>query len=205
MPIFAIPYEIEIELTHKCNWNCPYCAIQVHQLPNISYMQLMQKVKSIPNDSIVTLSGGEPGMLSYETLNRIICILKSKNCQLYLNTNGLLLRKYKDFIPEFKQIIYHCSQNLDLSDQIVKLNINNINYMLVITNDNVNKLGAFLECHKEIDKFDIIQATYDDPHNRPTLSKKNRNAVIRQFSCRMTKDSIRRMFHEKEWNIMKFM
>ena len=32
MPILNVPNEVEIELTHKCNWNCRYCAICTHNL-----------------------------------------------------------------------------------------------------------------------------------------------------------------------------
>ena len=36
MPILAIANEIEVELTHECNWNCPYCAIKTHELAPIT-------------------------------------------------------------------------------------------------------------------------------------------------------------------------
>lgn len=203
MPILALFNEIEIELTHDCNWNCPYCAIKTHEQEPISIQQMMQKVKSIPSNSIVTLSGGEPGILYYKDIYNIINILKRKKCILNLNTNGLFLKKYSNLLLKFNQIIYHCTQNLDINDKIIQIDNINIRYMIVVTDDNICKLKTFLNAYPNI-IFDIVQATYDIQTNQPILSAKNRNMIITKFANRMTKESIKRMFHEKNWNIMKF-
>ena len=72
MPINAIPGEIEVELTHKCNWNCPYCAIRVHSLPEITRQHMRGKIISIGENSAVTLSGGEPGLLDESDVRWVI-------------------------------------------------------------------------------------------------------------------------------------
>ena len=52
MPIQALKNEFEIELTHECNWNCPYCAIHVHSLPFIT----VEELKTV-NAKVLILDG----------------------------------------------------------------------------------------------------------------------------------------------------
>ena len=205
MSILAVKNEIEVELTHMCNWNCPYCAISTHVLPEITVTELFNKINTIPANSYVTLSGGEPGMLDLYTVTAIINKLQIKKCILNINTNGLFMLKYPQFLNVFNEIIYHCSENLDIDDDIIILQDKslNIRYMLIVTDDNISKLAMFLAKYKDI-KFDIVQATYDTNVDRPTLSRKNKYKLMTKFSARMTKESIQRLIHEKEWNIMKF-
>ncbi len=206
MPILAVKNEIEIELTHKCNWNCPYCAIQTHQLQDIPYNSIIDKINGIENNSFVTLSGGEPGTLKKHEIETILELLQKKNCVINLNTNGMFLRLYPQYLKNFNQIIYHCSENLEVTDIIWKPSKNlslDIRYMIIITDDNISKLQKFLDVHTDI-KFDIVQATYNDDNKRPTLSLKNKNMIMTKFSNRMTPESIKRMIHEKDWSIIKF-
>lgn len=202
MPILAVKNEIEVELTHKCNWNCPYCAIQTHSLPDISNKEMITKIKQIQRNSFVTLSGGEPGTLDKRQICNIIDILQQKSCVINLNTNGLFLQRYLDLTSNFNQIIYHCSENLD---NIVKqFDVQcELRYMIVITDDNFSKLDTFLRKHTDI-IFDIIPASYDDEYRRPLLSLTNRHKVLAKFSSQMTKESIKRMIHDKDWSIMSF-
>lgn len=204
MPILAIANEIEVELTHECNWNCPYCAIKTHELAPITTQQMLEKIESIPPNSIVTLSGGEPGTIQYDIIYKVISLLENKHCILNLNTNGLFIKRYSNLLHKFNQIIYHCSQNLDVDDEVIQLDKNiDVRYMIIVTDDNMHKLEAFLNAYSNI-VFDIVQATYDVQTCQPTLSIKNRNIIVTKFANRMTKESVKRMFHEKEWNIMKF-
>ena len=204
MPIQAIQNEIEVELTHKCNWNCPYCAIKVHTLPNITEDVAISKINRIPDNSIVTLSGGEPGLLSFETVRIILRTLKDKNCTIYLNTNGMFLKNFPFFLHNFKQIIYHCSENLDLTDEIIHPIMKyDIRYMIIVNDDNFHKLNRFLTAHPDI-KFDIVQATYNKFGDGVTLSAENRNKILTMYNKHMTTESIKRLIHEKEWELMTF-
>ena len=98
MPIQAIDGEYEVELTHECNWHCPYCAIDVHRLPAISHSELAAKLKKIPAKSVVTLSGGEPGLLSRDEIDYVIIALRDKKCKLNLNTNGTFISRYPSLL-----------------------------------------------------------------------------------------------------------
>ena len=205
MPILAIRNEIEVELTHKCNWNCKYCAIHVHSLKGISTKEMLSKVQSIKNNSDVTLSGGEPGCLSRSEVEKVINILEKKNCNLYLNTNGLFLKKFPDLINIFKEIIYHCSEDLSCEDEIIKIpNANNIRYMIIVHDENLYKLDSFLNEYKDI-KCDIVEATYNKANDGPELSKKNKYSLLVKYKNRMTKESIKRMISGKDFDIMKFL
>ena len=89
MPILNVQNEIEIELTHRCNWNCRYCAIQTHKLPAISENIALEKVKLIVGKyDTITFSGGEPGLLSRDILEQMISYVKNTNSKLCINTNG---------------------------------------------------------------------------------------------------------------------
>ena len=195
--------EIEVELTHECNWDCPYCAIKVHSLPKISEFEMRQKVLSIPENSVVTLSGGEPGMLDQSAVEWILSTLLNRKCKLFLNTNGLFLKKYPQFTGCFSQIVYHCSQNLDVDDEIITVSGADVRYMLVVNDDNVGKLSDFLDAHPGI-RFDIIQATYNNIGDGVPLSAKNRNMIATRFFSRMTEESFRRLFNEKNWDAIRF-
>lgn len=202
MAILAIDNEIEIELTHECNWNCPYCAIRTHTLPKISFNDIKNKLNTlVPNNSYITLSGGEPGMMSEKEILYVINVLKHKKCIINLNTNGLFIKKYEKLLYIFNEIIYHCSENLDINDIILNVNHSNVRYMIIVNDNNFYKLDKFLKLHNR--KFDIIQATYND-NVGIGLSKQNRNMLITKYAKYMTHESLYRIFHEKQWNKMRF-
>ena len=90
--------EYEVELTHECNWHCPYCAIDVHNLPVLTHIDIVAKLSKIPSKSVVTLSGGEPGLISRDELDYVIMHLREKNCKLNLNTNGTFIAKYPSLL-----------------------------------------------------------------------------------------------------------
>lgn len=203
MPILEIKNEIEVEITHQCNWNCPYCAIHTHTLPPISESQAISKIQSIPENSIVTLSGGEPGLISRNTILKILDILNHKNCVVNLNTNGKFLENFNDLIYLFNIIVYHCSEDLYLEKVLYNSQWNNIQYMIIVHDNNYSRLPAFLEFNPNI-TFNIVEATYNKKDDGPTLSPKNKYNLIKTWYKRMTKDSIYRMFKGKNFDLMQF-
>ena len=203
MPIQAIDGEYEVELTHECNWHCPYCAIDVHNLPVLTHIDIVAKLNKIPSKSVVTLSGGEPGLISRDELDYVIMHLREKNCKLNLNTNGTFIAKYPSLLSQFEEIVYHCSEDLD-PEKINKVNHCNVRYMIIVNDSNVYKLDAFLDMNRHI-QFDIVQATYNNKGDGVELSNVNRNMILRKYAKRMTKESARRLLHEKEWDKMVFL
>jgi len=102
MPILNVPNEVEIELTHRCNWNCRYCAIRTHCLPAVPEDEAMDKVRAAAgNFRTVTFSGGEPGLMPRNVLERMVECVKSSGSALCINTNGTFIRKYPDMVNSF--------------------------------------------------------------------------------------------------------
>jgi organic radical activating enzyme len=70
MPILAKQNEYVIPLTFKCNWNCDYCAINntYDYRDNVTHEEILKKISIIPKQSLVTLTGGEPGLIDKNNL-----------------------------------------------------------------------------------------------------------------------------------------
>ena len=77
---------------------------------------MLDNASKVQSNSIVTLFGGEPGLASKELVEKCINILEEKNCTLYLETNGQFIEKYPDLLSHFTEVLYHCSEDLDIAD-----------------------------------------------------------------------------------------
>jgi organic radical activating enzyme len=129
---------IELFVTNRCNWFCDYCLVDTHNQPDKSFEDVMIDVHSIPAESEVTLSGGEPGLLSRSQLTEILETLKAKNCVIDLLTNGTFIRKYSDMLHYFDTILYHCLEYLtDEEIEYPKLDQTKVKYILVTENENL--------------------------------------------------------------------
>lgn len=209
MPILCsrLRKEYAIAITDKCNWTCPYCAVKNNYdfKNSITPDKIFDAIKKIEYNSDVTLMGGEPGLVQRNLIEQYIKLLKIKKCKLYLETNGTFILKYPDLLSTFTEILYHCSQDLDLCQSIIKTSTKNIRYLIIIHDKNINKLYSFLSVNRDIQKFDIIEATYPyQEMNGPTLSKQNKKYVLLKFGNRMTKESFIRFIHGKDFNKIFF-
>ena len=206
MPILTIPNEYAVTITYKCNWECEYCAIKndYDYKENLSDEDVLKKLEKIPNNSNVTIFGGEPGMVEKEKIENYICFLKNRNCQLFLETNGLFIKKYPDLLSEFKEVLYHCSKDLD--DEIIDCkDFKNIRFLIIVHDKNIDKLSAYLKKYSNI-KFDIIEATYPYPEMKgPTLQNKNKNYILSKYGNRMTKESFFRLLNGKNFDKITFL
>lgn len=195
-----------ITLTYKCNWNCSYCAVRnsVDYKPAVTVSDVLNKINQIESGSIVTLFGGEPGMMDKDVLEMYISELKLKRCTLKLETNGLFLQKYPELCSNFQSIMYHCSEDLEESE-VFEFNHSNITYMLIIHDQNINRLEKFLEINSHIEKFYIVEATYPHEITGPTLSKQNKNHLLAKFCKRMTPESVKRLIKGYDFSGIIFM
>lgn len=188
MPILNVPNEVEIELTHKCNWNCRYCAIRTHSLPAVPEDEALEKVKAVAGKfQTVTFSGGEPGLLSKEILERMIKAVEDSGSILCINTNGTFIRKYPDMVSRFDEVIYHCSRDLD-DTLLIYPQFNNIRYMLVVDDVNYPRLKLYLDSNPDV-VFDVVPASYEPGDTRKQLSVFNRMEIVKKFSDRITFES----------------
>lgn len=201
MPVLTKNNEYVIPITMKCNWNCNYCAINNKYDQNIiiSKNNNIKKINNIPNYCRCTLTGGEPGLVDKDEIIEYLNLLKIKKSELYLETNGLFIEKYPDLIKNFYEILYHCSENLE--DKIEYFNFNNIRYLLIITDQNVNRLNEYIKKNFIGIKFDLIPVSYpfQDDIRGPQLSLKNKNMIISKFYKYMTDDSIKRFYKDKDF------
>ncbi len=191
--------ELEIVLTYKCNWNCSYCCVDTHNQKDIDQEILFKKIDTILSeykDYNITLSGGEVGLLDKSIILYIIDKLKFFN--LSLNTNGLFLEKYPELISKFNNILYHCSPELD--DRNVLLNLpNHIQYMIVITDNNITNLELFLNYYNDI-KFHLVPASNPWNVQKPILSKKNKLMILKKYRKHATIESQLRLISEKDFD-----
>lgn len=199
MPVLEIENEYVIPITYDCNWNCPYCAVKndFDQKFKTDFTPVERRLSLVPETSSVTIAGGEPGLVSRESLEEYLKILEMKKCQIYLETNGTFLDRYPDLICRFKEISYHCSVNMDIPMRVTR-GYGNIRYLLIVNDDNIGNLRKFLEFNPDV-KFDVIECTYPHGITGPTLSGKNKNMILANFGRRLTSDSIRRLIHGKNF------
>lgn len=192
--------DYELIITYKCNWDCNYCCVNTHSKsePN----NIFKNIDKIENNSIVTLSGGEPGMLSKKKIYDIINKLIEKNCIICLNTNGLFIKKYKDLLKYFDKINYHISQNVEIEDEFIILeNYYNVDYILIINDNNYKNIELFFDKYPNI-LFNIIPASNpeDGMIDGPELTKGMRNLIVTKYYKHLNKESKYRMLFEKDFS-----
>ena len=174
--------------TFECNWNCPYCYCDTHSKSR-TFEDVMNQLLVIEDGSTVTLTGGEPGLLTTEQLMTIIKHLRDKGCHVDVNTNGEIF-KHEEVIGEVDDILYHCSINMDIDDVINRDYMDRVDYLVVVTDNNIHNLQPFLEKHDEID-FKIIPARRAGGiKGGDCLSKKNILTLVKKYRDRLTQENL---------------
>jgi organic radical activating enzyme len=204
MAILAKEKEIELVVTWVCNWHCEYCCVDTHNRPKMSMDDVKDKLQRIIPGYNVTLSGGEVGSMKRADIEFILDEIEKRGCSVSINTNGLFIKRYRDLLPKFDTVLYHCSENLELDDDIIIDPELNLEYMLVVTDSNIHRLEAFLEKYPDI-TFDLVAGSNPDNISGPILSPENKHWMLRKFHHRMSKDSIRRIFTEKDFDAIIYL
>ena len=180
-------------VTYDCNWNCGFCIVDTHNKPKVTSKELREKVDGIEPNSEVSLSGGEPGLLNKEDLEYCIRELKKKKCEITVNTNGTFFKNYPEYCDEIDAFYYHCTEDLDTSKGIMLdgVPINKTKFMMVLTDDNFERLEWFLDTYPNI-RFEVASATKAIVNNKigTSLSPKNAFFVWIKFKDRITKESM---------------
>ena len=145
-----------VSVTYKCNWNCPYCSRDTHNKCT-THEEVVDYIDRVPDGSHVSLSGGEPGLLSTSELLGFISTLKSKKCNVDINTNGEIF-KHPEVVEATDSIYYHCTVNMDLEDTVNKQYPDKTTYVVVVTDNNIQNLEPFILKHADIN-FVIHPAT----------------------------------------------
>jgi organic radical activating enzyme len=199
MGIQAKEREIELVVTWVCNWHCDYCCVDTHNRPTLTMEEVKEKLDKIIPGYNVTLSGGEVGSMKRADIEFILNELEKKNCKPSINTNGLFIKRYRDLLPRFETILYHCSEDLDPDDEIIIDSTLNLQYLLIVTDNNFHKLDTFLNKYPDIE-FSLVAATLPDGINGTTLSTKLKHAMLARHHKRMSEESKLRVFKEKDFD-----
>jgi organic radical activating enzyme len=199
MGIQAKEKEIELVVTWVCNWHCDYCCVDTHNRPILTMEEVKEKLDKIIPGYNVTLSGGEVGSMKRADIEFILDELEKKNCKPSINTNGLFIKRYRDLLPRFETILYHCSEDLDPDDEIIMDSTLNLQYLLIVTDNNFHKLDAFLNKYPDIE-FSLVAATLPDGITGTTLSTKLKHAMLARHHKRMSEESKLRVFKEKDFD-----
>lgn len=186
--------------TRKCNWSCPYCITDTHgHDSDITFDDIKAKLEQIEPNSEVSLSGGEPGLIEPEVIDYIFTELVKKNSDITVLTNGLFFKKYAFKYDKYiSDYLYHCSENLDLKDEVlvpIDINPDKIEYMIVVSDNNIHNLEKFLELHPTVETVFSADATMVLGEMGHSLSKKNALQIAKKFKNRLNKKSIRYLLH----------
>jgi len=91
------PISINLDLTTACNFRCPYCVDfrivtqSIRQLSVDEIKRIIDNLTSLNLKSVLVIGGGEP--LLHPNFEEIIYLLKKKNLQVGIVTNGSILQK----------------------------------------------------------------------------------------------------------------
>ena len=184
-------------ITFKCNWFCDYCIMDTHNIKDDS-SDLIFQAKGIEPNSRVCITGGEPGLANKKLVYQIFDILNEKKCMIHLNTNGLFLQRYPELLKYISSITYHCSENLDAEKIKTYPEIQDIDYRLILTDNNVYKLEEFLKINNDV-TFNIIGSklnTKFDGSLNITLSNKNMLYIYKNFKHHIRPDFIKELFNK---------
>lgn len=202
MAVQAKEKEIELVVTWKCQWHCEYCCVDTHNRPKLSFSEVKSKLDKVIPGYNVTLSGGEVGTMKRDQIEYILDELEKKGCEPSINTNGLFIKRYPDLLDRFATILYHCSEDIDPEDDIII--DERLQYLLIVTDNNFDRLGSFLNKYPGI-QFNLVAATNPEGIENPTLSTENKHKMLRLYHDRMTKESIMRVFKEKDFDAIVYL
>lgn len=174
--ILMPPNEILWEITPKCNKDCFYCGskeitknepLKHSELINIA--ENIARAKNKPKE--VTLTGGEPGTLKYETLYDIVTIFRSHKIKVKAVTNGTLL----DVIFDNNRLLIDCFERIGLSINTkndirwIKDSYYKLDNITMITNFGTHNIFLFDELKREANCFGFwqVQLTEGNEYQLP--------------------------------------
>lgn len=118
----------------------------------VDFKSVINKVNKLPQKSEVTLSGGEPGLLTPYEVKILINKLKEKECDIDLLTNGTFMDKHLEWIDDILVVLYHCVEELTDCIKYPNLNQDKFIYVLVVTVEDIEsgKLKDFMDRYSSI-------------------------------------------------------
>ena len=174
-------------VTYKCNWFCNYCSEDTHNRNDVTIEDLQRKVEQLPNNSDVSITGGEPGTLKKDVMAWLLTTLKNKGCLINVNTNGTFFKKHTSVCHIPDSFLYHCSEHLEDAEIWIPehIDINKISFQLVITDDTMDRLEYYVNKYPDI-KFLVFGA---DNVIGKGLSRANGFKICKEFKDRIDPES----------------
>lgn len=160
-----------IHITNKCNWFCDYCLADTHNTNEVDFSKLTKVINNIKNKSLVSLTGGEVGILPPEKINTIFNILNNKQCDICIDTNGTFIENYPEYYNKVVDYFYHCSEKLDNTIKEFNDPDNKITYMIVVSDSNFENAFEFIENNS--DYLLHVHGAMSNGNKGDTLSRKN--------------------------------
>jgi organic radical activating enzyme len=169
-----------LPITYVCNWHCNYCIVDTHNQSSskATKKKVLKCIENIPEGCSVHIEGGEPGTVNEEDILEYFKLLKEKNCEIVLNTNGLFLEKYPKIVEEYvDDILYHCIEHIEELKEIQLFDISvPITYMLLVNDSN------FLALDWYYDNYNIqFFVSSMKEVNGNSLSNKNALYIIKNY------------------------
>lgn len=191
--------EYNLLLTNVCNWHCNYCITDTHAPGKgmIPLEVIKEKIEKVEDGSLVTLSGGEPGVARREVVEYAITELQKKNCTIMVNTNGEFFKRYPEWVSAIHEFVYHCCDTISLEEDIYEPAVSFVRYMIVVTDNEMDILEQFLDKYSHI-TFHVSAAAdtrqFSVLPNRTSLSKKNALEIVRKYRHRILPSSLDYLF-----------
>jgi hypothetical protein len=180
-----------LTVTYKCNWFCDYCIVHTHEQQEPTFQSIKDNIKTIIPGSDIAMTGGEPGLASKEIVKYVIDELHKINCRVFVNTNGLFFSTHKEFHPVVDGYFYHCSENLD--NYVPDVGYDNIDYMIVVTDDNFKNLDSFMTTNDHLENLYIYGADETTFNGKTTtgLSKSNAIKIYKKYKHKLHPNSLK--------------
>lgn len=130
--------QVYIEITNKCNLNCPFCPNHLLEKKEMNLEQIELILNDVKNytDTVCLHIQGEP--LLHSSFMEVVKLCAKNNLMINLTTNGLLVNKLLEVLK-----YYQCFKKINISLQAMvnflgnyDFYIENINYFLMIKNKN---------------------------------------------------------------------
>lgn len=169
-----------VPITFECNWNCSYCIVDTHQKQKIKDAEVLKTLDNIESNTEVTITGGEPGLVDETQMRKIFDKLIEKKSIINVTTNGLFLKRYPIYYNNIDSYIYHCSEDLTSRDFIINDPDHKIIYTVVIDDNNIKNLEAFIDFVQSNNIYVRLDAALDIG-SKSFLSKRNIFTIIGQY------------------------
>ncbi|MEM2914578.1 MAG: radical SAM protein [Candidatus Bathyarchaeia archaeon] len=155
------PRFVHIELTNKCNLNCPECYVERDYRKAMSFKQLDTLLSELAEIGVfsVTFGGGEP-LLRGNEVYALAKIARALGLGVAMTTNGTLLEANEE-LATFHQVnisVHHNLQHI-LRKAIAASAYTKVGINFVVSKGSISELRAVAEFCKKFD-FELLLLSY---------------------------------------------